>query len=110
MTGQVASPWSTTPVRCEMLTFGLCEFSQEKGRSPEEEEEKKRNNALITQAFPSPASFSSRKASRVFLTTPRFYSTLSPLGLSEFSKTQKKFPEMNPVTGYGRILKCLLTG
>lgn len=29
----------------------------------------------------------------------------SPLGSSEFSKTQKKFPEMNPVTGYGRILK-----
>lgn len=34
----------------------------------------------------------------------------SPLGLSEFSNTLQKFPEMNPVTGYGRILKCLLTG
>lgn len=41
----------------------------------------------------------------LFFTVPH-----SPLGLSEFSKTQKKFPEINPVTGYGRIQKCLLTG
>lgn len=50
------------------------------------------------------------KASRVFLTTPRVSRPLSPLGLSEFSETQKKFPEMIRVTGYGRILKCPLTG
>lgn len=28
----------------------------------------------------------------------------------EFSKTLQKFPETNPVSGYGRILKCLRAG
>lgn len=65
---------------------------------------------LCSQDFPSSLGLISHKVCGVFLATHVRVVPHSPLGLLEFLKTPTRFPEMNPVSRYGRILKCLLTG
>lgn len=64
---------------------------------------------LCSQAFLPPSFLIPQGLSSAVWGRPAFMVAQSPLGLSEFSKTQK-FPETNPVTGYGRILKHLVIG
>lgn len=57
VTGQFTSPWSTTPIRCEMLTF-LCELSQnKKGREAWKKKKKKKRNSALFTGFPFPCRF-----------------------------------------------------